>query len=263
MPIVCVFGHQWSDWVPTGPCTKERHCTRSNCNKIETETKHDFQFDHYDEHCFEVLKCSRCQETKKGRQEHDFVKQGYNDNCQQRSICSRCNEEKLGAEEHQWGDYQYYEDNCCTMRSICSRCGKIRYKEDCHRTVNILPEQKCEEHTVCERCGRTEIASRPHEWNKSGIKTYEECVEYAINQYEFRMKEAETIAKSDLIENDAKLKQNWRIGSLSDKLSDLKAKKAGFANGGGDAPARVCKTCLYIQKTGRRPERISEQNRME
>lgn len=230
MPIACMFGHQWSDWVQTGPCSRERRCTRKDCGKVETETKHDLQFDHYDENCYKVSICSRCQKTERGQKAHD------------------------------WGNYQYYEENCCTMRSICARCGSVRYKEDCHKTKEINPEQKCEIHSVCERCGETEISSRPHEWNTSGIKTYEECMEYAIHQYEYRIKESETIAKSEMIESTDKIKQNWRVESLSEKLSNLKAKKAGFSNGGGDDPARVCKTCLFIQKTGRRPERVSTQD---
>lgn len=225
--MACFLGlHQWSDWEEVAPCTSQRHCLRNGCDKEETVIKHDYELTGYGNNCYELYRCKRCGENKKGDQ------------------------------KHAWSEFQYYEKRCCTQRSVCGRCGAAKYQEDCHQDETYEPKDRCETHTVCTRCDRTLVRSRKHNW-KSGVDTYMECLHYALDQYTYRSDKAKTSMTLGLDSINETRNHADEIASIGLRQSKTNARiQDAEKMGERDVPAKVCATCLFVVKTGRRPTHV-------
>lgn len=232
----CMLGHKWGEWDKVGTCTLQRKCLRDGCSKTDSKPNHEFVFSHFDSDCNEVQKCAKC------------------------------GAEEQGEQKHTWSSYNFFEDNCCTQRSICNRCGKVRYKEDVHEIYEQHSSYDCVIHTVCKRCDSRTVRSTSHQW-KEAINTYASCLEYSLQQIDIQLKKLATIHSSlnskDLDDSTRmnvldRADVDIQIDNLNMKKSAVLAQKARVSNNGDlNAPARVCKICLFINRTGTRIDRIS------
>ncbi|NJE74474.1 hypothetical protein E0L15_07665 [Pseudoflavonifractor sp. SW1122] len=254
----CLFFHKWGKWKEESSCKMSRTCLK--CNKREERENHNFVFDHYDKNCEEVLVCTKCQAELYGNEKHDFVLDHYDGNCVEVFICQRCHAVKHGNEKHKWGEYQYYEKECCTQISVCERCGLTRYKENVHNEISYQRDDQCETITECVRCHQKHVASKEHVWSTS-VHTYIGCLEFAKRQIEFRIQELQekiqclqaqpeysAVEISKIKEKRSRL--SLELSTVISKLKEIKDDEEK------NTPAKVCEQCRFITKTGKRVKRI-------
>ena len=72
-----VSAHDWSEWQyeSENSCLQKRHCRRSNCQQVDTQTEHDWGESHhkFNTSCWVVQTCKRCgAETELSEQLHSW-----------------------------------------------------------------------------------------------------------------------------------------------------------------------------------------------
>lgn len=206
--------------------------------------------------CREWKQCAVCAQVKERNVSHTFGEWNYIEpgSCYKKRKCTRCGfEEKTSGQKHTYGDWRYMSKDSCQRIKTCSRCGNIKYElltTHSYGEFHYINEITCEREKICSRCNESQ-KDIEHQWNKQ-IKSYMECIDYAIAKADSLIQERELLLNNmrmksiNSIEYDQNYKQKVEeISVLKMRVAEYeRLKKHAHPCEGG----RVCARCGEVEK---------------